>query len=179
MRTRTITVNGFSKAYSMTGWRVGYAAGPAPVMTAITAIQSHTSGNAPSVSQHAALRALESTFEGGAGQAFLDRQRNAFRKRRDLAARLLGEIPGLTFVLPRGAFYVFVDVSAHFGAPLRGGRTVQDSVEMASYLLDEAGVAVVPGGAFGEDRCVRLSLAASAEDLTVALRRIGKALART
>lgn len=177
MRSRTVTVNGFSKAFSMTGWRMGYAAGPAPVMSAIAALQSHTSGNACSVSQHAAQRALEAALAGGEGREPIARMQAAFRKRRDLVCRLLGEIPGVTFVPPGGAFYVFVDVAAHYGRPLAGGRVVRDSQEMASYLLDDAGVAVVPGAAFGDDHCIRLSFAASAEDLTVALKRIGKALA--
>jgi aspartate/methionine/tyrosine aminotransferase len=90
--------------------------------------------------------------------------------------RLLSEIPGVSFVPPRGAFYVFVDVSAYYGRPLAEDRVAHDSLAMAQYLLDVAGVAVVPGGVFGDDRAIRLSFAASAEDLTVALRRIGRAL---
>ncbi len=177
MRSRTVTVNGFSKAFSMTGWRLGYATGPAPVMAAMGAIQSHTSGNACSVSQHAALRALEAALEGGEGREPIERMQAAFKLRRDLVCRLLGDIPGVTFVAPGGAFYVFIDVSAHYGRPLPGGRVVRDSQQMAGYLLDEAGVAVVPGGAFGDERALRLSFAASAEDLTVALKRIARALA--
>lgn len=177
MRGRTVTVNGFSKAFAMTGWRMGYAAGPAPLMAAMTAIQSHTSGNACSVAQHAALKALEASLDGPAGREPLENMRTAFRKRRDLVCRLLADVPGVTFVRPGGAFYVWVDVSAHFGRPLAGGRVVRDSLEMAAYLLDVAGVAVVPGRAFGDDRHIRLSFAASAEDLTVALKRIARALA--
>ncbi len=176
MRARTITVNGFSKAFSMTGWRVGYAIGPAPVMRAIGAIQSHTSGNASSVSQHAALRALEAALAGGAGREPLGRMQSAFQRRRGIVCRLLDDIPGVRYVRPGGAFYVFVDVSAHYGKPLKDGRMVRDSLAMAAYLLESAGVAVVPGEAFGDERCIRLSFAASAEDLTVALKRIGKAL---
>ncbi len=177
MRSRTVTVNGFSKAFSMTGWRLGYAAGPAPVLAAMGAIQSHTSGNACSVSQHAAWRALEAALDGGEGREPLTRMQAAFRLRRDLVGRLLREIPGVSFPLPGGAFYFFADVSAHYGRPLPGGRLVHTSTELAGYLLDEAGVAVVPGASFGDDRCIRLSFAASAEDLTVALRRIARALA--
>ena len=176
MRSRTVTVNGFSKAFSMTGWRLGYAAGPAPVMAAMGAIQSHTSGNASSVSQHAALRALEAALAGGEGKEPIERMQAAFRLRRDLVCRMLKDIPGVTFPVPGGAFYVFADVSAHYGRMLVGERTVRTSEEMAAYLLDEAGVAVVPGGTFGDDRCIRMSFAASAEDLTVALKRIARAL---
>jgi aspartate/methionine/tyrosine aminotransferase len=175
MRSRTLTVNGFSKAFSMTGWRLGYAAGPAPLMAAMAAIQSHTSGNACSVSQHAALRALEAALEGGEGREPVVRMQSAFKRRRDLVCRLLGEIPGISFQRPGGAFYVFIDVSSHYGRMLPGDRVVRDSHEMAAYLLD-CGVAVVPGGAFGDERAIRISFAASAEDLTVALRRIARAL---
>jgi aspartate aminotransferase len=89
---------------------------------------------------------------------------------------MLDEIPGVTYVRPGGAFYVFAEVSAYYGRPLAKGRVALDSLELASYLLDEAGVAVVPGGAFGDDRCIRISFAAAAEDLTVALKRIHRAL---
>jgi len=176
MRSCTVTVNGFSKAFSMTGWRLGYCAGPAPVLKAIGAIQSHTSGNASSISQHAALKALEAQLEGGDGKEPLARMQKAFRLRRDLVCRMLDEIPGVTYVRPGGAFYVFAEVSAYYGRPLAKGRVALDSLELASYLLDEAGVAVVPGGAFGDDRCIRISFAAAAEDLTVALKRIHRAL---
>jgi aspartate/methionine/tyrosine aminotransferase len=176
MRACTVTVNGFSKAFSMTGWRMGYCAGPAPVMKAICAIQSHTAGNASSVSQHAAYRALEAQLEGGEGLEPLTRMQNAFKLRRDIVCRLLSDIPGVSFVRPGGAFYVFADVSSYYGRPLAKGRVAIDSLEIASYLLDEAGVAVVPGSAFGDDRCIRLSFAAAAEDITVALKRIGRAL---
>jgi aspartate aminotransferase len=176
MRAHTITVNGMSKAFSMTGWRMGYAAGPAPVMRAIDAIQSHTSGNASSVSQHAARRALLDTLDGGEGAKTLANMKDAFRRRRDIVCRLLDEIPGVSYVRPSGAFYVFVDVSSYYGRRLAGERTVATSSEMAAYLLDEARVAVVPGAVFGDDRCLRLSFACAAEDLTVALKRIRKAL---
>ena len=177
MRACTVTVNGFSKAFSMTGWRMGYCAGPAPVMKAVCAIQSHTSGNASSISQHAALKALEAQLDGGDGREPLTRMQNAFKLRRDVVCRLLDAIPGLHYVKPGGAFYFFVDVSAYYGRPLSKGRVCLDSMELAAYLLDEAGVAVVPGGAFGDDRCIRLSFATAAEDLTVALKRIHRALA--
>ena len=140
------------------------------------AIQSHTSGNASSVSQHAAWRALEAALDGGEGREPITRMQAAFRLRRDLVCRLLREIPGVTFPVPGGAFYVFADVSSHYGRALSGGRIVRTSDEMAAFLLDEAGVAVVPGGTFGDDRCIRMSFAASAEDLTVALKRIARAL---
>jgi aspartate aminotransferase len=156
---------------------MGYAAGPAPVMKALCAIQSHTSGNPSSVSQHAALKALEAQLDGGEGREPLTRMQSAFKLRRDVVCRLLDAIPNVHYVKPGGAFYVFVDVSAYFGKPLGKGRVCLDSMELAAYLLDEAGVAVVPGGAFGDDRSIRLSFATAAEDLTVALKRIHRALA--
>ncbi len=177
MRACTVTVNGFSKAFAMTGWRLGYCAGPGPVMKAIGAIQSHTAGNPSSISQHAGFKALEAELAGGEGREPLTRMQAAFKLRRDVVCRMLAEIPRVTFVRPGGAFYVFADVSAYYGVTLAQGRVARNSMEMASYLLDEAGVAVVPGGAFGDDRCIRLSFAAAAEDVTVALKRIGRALA--
>jgi len=177
MRACTVTVNGFSKAFSMTGWRMGYCAGPAPVMKAVCAIQSHTAGNPSSVSQNAALKALEAQLDGGDGREPLTRMQNAFKLRRDVVCRLLDAIPGIHYVKPGGAFYFFVDVSSYYGKPLAKDRVCHDSMELAAYLLDEAGVAVVPGGAFGDDRCIRLSFATAAEDLTVALKRIHRALA--
>jgi aspartate aminotransferase len=175
MRSRTVTINGMSKAFSMTGWRIGYAAGPAPVMRAIRDIQSHTSGNPSSISQSAAEAALTAQLDTPEGQEPLERMRIAFQRRRDLVCRLLDDVPGVTYVKPAGAFYFFVDVSSHYGRML-GDRLLSGSRDLAQYLLEEAGVAVVPGADFGDDRCIRLSIAASAEDLTVALKRIGKAL---
>jgi aspartate aminotransferase len=176
MRSQTLIVNGFSKAFSMTGWRVGYAAGPAPIMRAIAALQSHTAGNPASVSQHAALKALEAQLQGGAGREPLQRMQEAFHRRRDLVCRLLDDIRDVRYVRPGGAFYVFVDVSSYYGRTLPGGRVAHGSLALSTLLLEEAGVAVVPGSAFGDDRAIRLSFAASAEDLTVALKRIRRAL---
>ncbi len=100
----------------------------------------------------------------------------AFRKRRDLVCRLLDSIPDVRYMKPGGAFYVFVDVSSYYGRKLAGDRVAHDSLSLSTYLLEEAGVAVVPGEAFGDDRAIRISFAASAEDLTVALKRIRRAL---
>jgi len=176
MRSQALVVNGFSKAFSMTGWRVGYAAGPAPILKAMAALQSHTSGNPASVSQHAALKALAAHLDGGEGREPLTRMQQAFHLRRDLVCRMLDDIPGVRYVKPGGAFYVFVDVSSYYGRTMAGGRVAHDSLTLSTYLLEEAGVAVVPGAAFGDDRMIRLSFAASAEDLTVALKRIHRAL---
>jgi aspartate/methionine/tyrosine aminotransferase len=176
MRARTVTVNGVSKVFSMTGWRIGYAAGPAPVMQVMRSLQSHTSGNPTSISQYATEAALTAELDTPEGREPVERMRYAFRRRRDLVCRLLDEIPGVSYVKPEGAFYFFVNVASHYGRTL-AGRRISDSMSLAEYLLEDAGVAVVPGSEFGDDRCIRLSIAASAEDLTVALKRIGKALA--
>jgi aspartate aminotransferase len=124
------------------------------------------------VSQKAAEAALAAQLDTGEGKEHLRRMRAAFAQRRELVARLLDDVPGVSYVKPQGAFYYFVDVAAHFerfagGAGSRG---------LAEYLLEEAGVAVVPGVDFGDDRAIRISFATSAEDLTVALKRIAKAL---
>jgi aspartate aminotransferase len=175
MRQRTVKVSGFSKSFSMTGWRIGYATGPAPVMQAVQAVQSHALGNASSISQAAAEAALAAYLEDPAGREPLERMRSAFRRRRDLLTRLLHDIPGVRFPVPEGAFYFFLDVSAHYGKEL-GGRRVSGSREMAEYLLDAAQVGVVPGADFGDDGCIRISFTAAAEDLTVAVRRVARAL---
>jgi aspartate aminotransferase len=177
MRERTVTVNGVSKSFAMTGWRIGYAGAPAPVVRAMEAIQSHTVGNPCSVSQAAAEAALRLSLDGD--QAMRD-SRAAFRAallaRRELAWRELSSMPGVVPVRPAGAFYVFADVSAHFGRRC-GDRLIGGSADLASALLEHAGVAAVPGVAFGDDRCLRLSFACSIEELGGALQRMRRALA--
>jgi len=153
---RTVIVNGVSKSYSMTGWRIGYAAGPADVMGAISNLQSHATSNPTSISQAAALEALSGP------QACVERMRKEFEKRRDFIVRRIRSIAPLDCVTPDGAFYVFVDIS----------RLTIASAELASRLLEEAHVAVVPGGAFGRDDYVRLSFATSLEKITCGLDRI-------
>jgi aspartate/methionine/tyrosine aminotransferase len=189
MRERTVTVNGVSKSFAMTGWRIGYAAGPAPVIKAMRSMQSHTSGNPCSVSQKAAEAALAAQLDGGEGQAVLARMQAAFAARRDLVAGLLDSIAGVSYVRPDGAFYFFVDVAGHYarlfgGAEARFAALAREAAAgaprsklLAQYLLEQAGVAVVPGADFGDDRCIRLSFASSEADLKAALGRIAKALA--
>ncbi len=177
MRERTLTVNGASKGFAMTGWRIGYAGGPAPLVRAMEALQSHTSGNPCSVSQEAAEAALRLTVAGDpALAAERGRVRAALRERRDRVCGALAAIPGVTPARPDGAFYVFADVSAHFGRTL-SGRTIAGSVDLADHLLEQAGVAVVAGALFGDDRCLRISFAASAAELEAALTRLARALA--
>jgi aspartate aminotransferase len=176
MRERTITVNGVSKAFAMTGWRVGYAGGPAPVIQAMVALQSHTSGNPASISQEAAEAALRLSLEEGSEvRAERERVLQALRRRRELVCRELESIPGVSLTRPAGAFYVFADFSQHYGRAV-AGRRVDDSTQLADVLMEQAGVAAVPGAVFGEGRCLRISFATSLEELAVAMQRIRRAL---
>jgi aspartate aminotransferase len=170
MQEVTIIVNGCSKTYSMTGWRIGYAAGPADVIEAMANIQSHSTSNPTSIAQKAAVEAIAGP------QDAVETMRRAFEKRRNLICELLDAIPGVAYARPQGAFYAFPDVSAHYGRTL-GGMQVGNSFDMANYLLEDAKVAVVPGAAFGDDKCFRLSFATSEEKIQKGLERIKNALA--
>jgi aspartate aminotransferase len=166
---RTVTVNGVSKSYSMTGWRIGYLAGPDALVKACIDLQGQMTTNASSIAQRAALAALES------GTSLIGGMLEAFRLRRDLVVAGARKLPGFEFLEPEGAFYLFPDVSAHFGKKWRG-KPLSASDDFAEFLLDEALVAVVPGSAFGDDRCLRISFASSEERLKEALGRLGDAL---
>jgi aspartate aminotransferase len=163
---RTVTVGGVSKTYAMTGWRIGWAAGPKDVMGPLGNLQSHLTSNAASVSQRAALEALTGD------QAAVGAMVKAFDERRRLVNRLLGGIPGVRLAEPHGAFYVFVRVDGFYGR--RPG--VAGSVSFCEALLEERKVACVPGSAFGDDRYVRLSYATSTEKIEKGCRRIGEFL---
>lgn len=171
MKKRTVVVNGVSKAYSMTGWRIGYAAGPEPVMSAVSNIQSQNTSNPTSISQKASVAALNGTQEP------TERMVGEFRKRRDFIVAALNGIPGVTCRLPEGAFYVFPNVAGLYGRK-KGSRVIGNSVDLAAYLLDDANVAVIPGSAFGDDRYVRLSYATSSKNIEEGLRRIRSAVLR-
>ena len=166
---RTITVSGASKSFAMTGWRVGWALGPAAVIKAMGTVQSQQTGCPCSVSQYAALAAVEGD------QACVERMRKEFEARRDLVCARLAKMPGVRSFVPEGAFYAFFDVSAHFGKTL-GGRKVTDSVSFCNAALEVAHVSVVPGAAFGAEGYVRLSYAASREQLQGGLDRLGQFL---
>lgn len=166
---RTITVNGVSKAYAMTGWRIGYAAGPKQIINAIGRIQSHSTSGANSIAQRAALEALTGP------QDEVGKMRSQFEKRRDLILEKLDEIETFSYVKPEGAFYAFPDVSKNFGRTLNG-KKIENSLDMADYLITHAKVAVVPGKPFGYDDCIRLSFATSLEKIEEGLERIKKAL---
>jgi len=171
MKARTIVVNGVSKAYAMTGWRIGYAAGPEQVITAVSNIQSQNTSNPTSISQKASVAALGET------QAPTEKMVTEFRKRRDFIVSALNDVPGVTCRKPEGAFYVFPNVAGLYGKK-RGERVIGNSIDLAAFLLDEADVAVVPGSAFGNDRYIRLSYATSMRNIEEGMKRIRSAVSR-
>lgn len=167
IRAQTIVVNGVSKSYAMTGWRIGYAAGPKPVVRAMTAFQSHSTSNPNSIAQHAAAVALTN------GEKFMHDSLVEFDARRRLMHQLISEIPGLSAALPKGAFYMMLNISALIGKSLNG-RAIRGSDDFAEMLLESQKVAVVPARAFGDDRYVRLSYATSRDKITLGLARIAE-----
>ncbi|MEN0006162.1 MAG: pyridoxal phosphate-dependent aminotransferase [Bacteroidota bacterium] len=171
VRNRTATVNGFSKGFAMTGWRLGYIGAPKWLAKACAKIQGQFTSGATAFGQKAAAFALE------ADMAPSHAMREAFLARRDMVIDLLSQIPDVKVNRPEGAFYIFPDVSAYFGRT-DGTTTVENANDFAEYLLNEAYVAIVSGSAFGADNCFRLSYAASEDALREAVSRIGKALAR-
>jgi len=168
---RILTINGVSKTYNMTGWRIGYGAGPVSLIEKILVIQSQLSGNPCSVSQAAAVEALEGS------QDFLAVQRAAYQERRDLVVAAINRMDGLVCFKPQGAFYAFVDCAGLIGAQTPEGRILPSDEDIALYLLEKGGVAVVHGAAFGCSPSLRLAFAASKEVLHEACARIGKAVA--
>jgi aspartate aminotransferase len=164
---RTITISGASKSYAMTGWRMGWTLGPLYVVKAMGNVQSQQTGNPCSISQYAALAALEGD------QDCVERMRREFEARRDLVVARLSAMHGIKCRKPEGAFYAFFDVSAHFGRTL-GGRKVTDSASFCSAALETAHVNVVPGSAFGAEGYVRLSYAASRDQLQAGLDHLEK-----
>ena len=171
VRDRTVIVNGVSKAYAMTGWRIGFIAAPLWVAKATTKLQGQYTSNPSSIAQKAA----EAAYLGS--QDCVETMRRAFLRRRDLIVGLLKEIPGLRLNLPDGAFYVFPEVSAYFGKHC-GNRIIGDANDLAMYLLEEAHVAAVSGDAFCAPGYIRLSYATSDENIREACRRIAAALGK-
>ncbi|HIE13382.1 MAG TPA: pyridoxal phosphate-dependent aminotransferase [Desulfotomaculum sp.] len=168
IKQQTVVVNGVSKSYAMTGWRIGYAAAPAPVAKAMADLQSHSTSNPTSIAQAAAVAALNGPQEAVA------EMRSAFAARRTYILERLNGIPGINCPTPAGAFYAFPDVSAYFGRRW-GEKTISSASDLAAFLLEEAKVAVVPGIAFGNDRCLRFSYAASLEEIAEGMDRIAAA----
>ena len=166
---RTLTVNGVSKAFAMTGWRVGYGAGPTDLIRAMNLIQSQSTSHTSSISQAAAIAALDGPMD------FMDEFVQAFRRRRDLVVDRLRHIDGLTCNVPEGAFYVFANCKALLGRTGPGNASIETDADLAGHLLQAAQVAVVPGSAFGLDGYLRLSYATSDDQLAQALERIAAA----
>jgi aspartate aminotransferase len=166
---QTITISGASKSYAMTGWRMGWALGPAPLIKAMGNIQSQQTSSPCSISQFAALAALEGD------QECVERMRREFEARRDLVCSRIRAIPGLRCAVPDGAFYAFVDVSATFGRTL-AGRKMNDSAGFCQVALESAHVNLVPGSAFGAEGYARLSYANSREQLNGGLDQLEKLL---
>lgn len=171
LKSLTIVVNGVSKAFAMTGWRIGYAAGPENVIAAVAKIQSQSTSNPASISQKASVEALEGD------QTVVGEMVCEFQRRRDRIVAAINDVPGMTCRRPEGAFYVFPNVSGLFGRSFDGG-TIQDSASLAEYLIEAANVAVVPGSAFGDDNYIRLSYATSMKNIEEGTRRIKDAIAR-
>lgn len=166
---RTITINGVSKAFAMTGWRIGYLAAPEWIAKACYKIQGQITSGANTIAQRATIAALKTPI------TTFQYMKDEFRKRRDIVVNLLREVKGFKVYEPQGAFYVFPDISYFFGKILRG-REINTASDFALYLLEEAGVATVTGEAFGDKNCIRLSYATSEKDLREAICRIKNAV---
>lgn len=166
MKEHTVVVNGMSKAYSMTGWRIGYIAAPVEIAKAVSSMQSHTTSNACSIAQYASVEALTSAD----GDGFINEMRETFDDRRKYMVNRLSEMDGVKYSEPDGAFYVFADVSAFYGKDFNGEK-ITGSLSFADAALKK-GVAVIPGAAFGDDRCIRLSYAISKDDIKEGLDRL-------
>ncbi len=168
---RTIIINGVSKAYAMTGWRIGYCAAPQWLAKAVTKLQGQYSSNASSIAQKAA----EAAYTGS--QQCVAEMNKAFERRRNLVVELASQIPGLKVNCPQGAFYLFPEVSAYIGKTTPEGNTIGSSADLAMYLLEKGHVATVDGGAFGMEGYIRLSYATSDDNLREAMCRIAATLA--
>ena len=165
IKEQTLVVNGFSKAYAMTGWRLGYCAGPTHVMKSISALQSHATSNPNSIAQYAGLVALSG------GEDIIAAMVHEFDMRRKHVVERINSIPGLSCRMPKGAFYVMMNISQMIGASL-GDKVIRSSTDFAELLLENAKVAVVPGLGFGSDSHVRLSYATSLSNIDSGLDRI-------
>jgi aspartate aminotransferase len=167
LEERTLIVNGLAKTFSMTGWRLGWAAGPKDIIAGIRTLMSHETTNPVSFAQAGAVAA----YTDPRADATIEAMRAEFEKRGNHMAARLNAMDGVSCCQPTGAFYCFPDVSAHYGREL-GGKVINGSLDMAAVALDEAQIAVVPGVAFGEDKCIRLSFATSMEQIDKGLDRL-------
>jgi aspartate aminotransferase len=166
---RTLTVNGVSKAYCMTGWRIGYAGGPANLIKAMATVQSQSTSNPSSVSQAAAVEALNGT------QHFIAEHNAVFKERRDMVVDMLNKAPGITCHRPEGAFYVYPSCAGTIGKKTPQGKVIQTDDDFVTYILEAEGVAAVQGSAFGLSPFFRISYATSTEALREACTRIQRA----
>lgn len=172
LKDRTLIVNGVSKAYSMTGWRIGYGAGPEKLIKAMSMIQSQSTSSPCSISQAAAVEALNGP------QDYIQNSKEVFQSRRDMVVKMLNKIDGINCNTPNGAFYVFPSCKGLFGKKTPAGKIIENDNDFAAYLLEDALVAVVPGVAFGAPDFFRISYAASEEFLQNSMQRIADACAK-
>jgi aspartate aminotransferase len=171
IRERVVLINAVSKAYAMTGYRIGYMAGPVWLTKACSKLQGQFTSNAASIAQQAAIAAL--TMDN----TYTKNMNLAFKRRRDLVLKLMKDIPGIKCNIPDGAFYVFPDISYYFGKT-DGQSTIHSDTDLCLYLLDKAFISTVPGGAFGEPNCIRISYASADEKLERGLTQMKEALAK-
>jgi aspartate aminotransferase len=172
VKDRVILINGFSKAYAMTGWRLGYLAASKEIAAANDKMQGQTTSGTSSISQRAGIAAYQEGLDS------VNQMKEAFARRRQLVYDLLSDIPGVKTNLPQGAFYFFPDISSFFGKKDPAGNVIKDSADLAIYLLNEAHVTVVDGGSFGNNDYIRISYAAADDVLVEALKRIKIALGK-
>lgn len=166
LQDRTVIINGFSKGFAMTGWRLGYAAGPKPIINALAKIQSQETSAPSSISQKAGLAAYTGTM------APVARMRDSFEERRNYMVQALNEIEGVDCFTPSGAFYLFPDIRVFLGRTIPSGTLIKTSTDLCLYLLEDHGVAAVPGDAFGEPGGLRISYASSLDQLTEGINRL-------
>ncbi|MDZ7691538.1 MAG: pyridoxal phosphate-dependent aminotransferase [Balneolaceae bacterium] len=171
LKDRTLVINGFSKGFAMTGWRLGYMAGPQKVVDAVAKIQSQETSAPSAISQ----KAGEAAYRGSLDE--VTSMRDQFKKRRDYMVDALSAIDGVKCFKPAGAFYVFPDISAHLGKTVKAtGEKIETSTDLCMFLIEEVGLAAVPGDAFGEPNGIRLSYASAMEDLKEGIKRLEKGL---
>ncbi len=170
LKSRTVVVNGVSKTYAMTGWRIGYACGPKELMSAMTKMQSQSTSNATSIAQKASVEALNGSQDAVAAMCV------EFEKRRSYIVERLNAMPGVSCFRSTGAFYVFPNFSCAYGKSTPQGNKINNSTDFAAYLLEDAKVALVPGVAFGADKYARLSYAISMENIKKGMDRIEEAI---
>ena len=168
---QVVTVNGLSKAYAMTGWRLGYATGPEWIINAMGRLQSQAVSHPSSISQKAGIEALTGPQES------VELMRQEFQRRRDLVVSLMKDIPGISFSMPKAAFYVFFSIASYIGKKLPSGKIIKSGEDICEMLLEDHGLALVPGNAFGKSDAIRLSFAASQADIRKGVEILKAALA--